>query len=138
MGEWSPRGIDSALTLTDNTPKLRGRSNRRGFQPSPLFLREAITLKQGHQPVRKKSLCPEGAMLAEEILLVNDGSVLLKMIGGLLESKGYALHLTDSPEEAQELLSSRNIMLVVMKKVLHDGPDRLRPCFPPAGNPQQN
>jgi hypothetical protein len=30
-------------------------------------------------------------MLAEEILLVNDGSLLLKMIGGLLESKGYPL-----------------------------------------------
>jgi signal transduction histidine kinase len=54
-------------------------------------------------------------MLAEEILLVNDGSVLLKMIGGLLESKGYPLHLTDSPEKALELLSSRNIKLVVMK-----------------------
>ncbi len=54
-------------------------------------------------------------MLAEEILVVNDGSLLLKMIGGLLENKGYNLSLTDSPEEALALLSSRNIMLAVMK-----------------------
>jgi CheY-like chemotaxis protein len=54
-------------------------------------------------------------MLAAEILMVNDGSRLLKMIGGLLENKGYRLNLTDSSEEALELLSSRNIMLVVMK-----------------------
>lgn len=54
-------------------------------------------------------------MLAEEILLVNDGSPLLKMIGGLLENKGYLLSLTDSSEDALELLSSRNISLVVMK-----------------------
>jgi signal transduction histidine kinase len=54
-------------------------------------------------------------MLVEEILVVNDGSLLLKMIGGLLESKGYHLNLTDSSEDALELLSSRNISLVVMK-----------------------
>jgi signal transduction histidine kinase len=54
-------------------------------------------------------------MLAEEILVVNDGSLLLKMIGGLLENKGYHLSLTDSPEEALALLSSRNITLAVMK-----------------------
>ncbi len=75
-------------------------------------------------------------MHAEEILLVNDGSLLLKMLGGLLEKKGYLLNLTDSSEEALELLSSRHIKLVVMKvngrqtdrlalahmvKELHDG-----------------
>jgi K+-sensing histidine kinase KdpD len=54
-------------------------------------------------------------MVPEEILIVNDGSLLLKMIGGLLEHKGYHLSLTDSPEEALERLSSRNIVLVVMK-----------------------
>ncbi len=54
-------------------------------------------------------------MLPEEILLINDGSPLLKMIRGFLENKGYLLMLTDSSEEALELLSSRNIMLVVMK-----------------------
>ncbi len=54
-------------------------------------------------------------MRTEEILLVNDGSLLLKMLGGLLEKKGYLLNLTDSSEEALELLSSRQIKLVVMK-----------------------
>jgi len=54
-------------------------------------------------------------MIPEEILIVNDGSLLLKMMGGLLENKGYQLSLTDSPEEALKMLSSRNIVLVVMK-----------------------
>ena len=54
-------------------------------------------------------------MIPEEVLIVNDGSLLFKMMGGLLEHKGYHLSLTDSPEDALELLSSRNIMLVVMK-----------------------
>ncbi len=54
-------------------------------------------------------------MLAEEILMVNDGSLLLKMMGGLLESRGYHISLTDSPEEALVLLSTRHIVLVVMK-----------------------
>jgi two-component system sensor histidine kinase/response regulator len=63
-------------------------------------------------------------MIPEEILIVNDGSLLLKMIGGLLEHKGYHLSLTDSPEEALVRLSSRNIVLVVMK-LNGRQPDRL-------------
>ena len=54
-------------------------------------------------------------MLAEEILLVNDGSLLLKMMGGQLENKGYHVSLTDSPEEALEWLTTRHVGLVVMK-----------------------
>ena len=54
-------------------------------------------------------------MLAEEILIVNDGSLLLKMMGSLLENKGYHLNLTDSPEEALALLNTRQVRLVVMK-----------------------
>jgi len=54
-------------------------------------------------------------MLAEEILMVNDGSLLLKMMGGLLENQGFRINLTDSPEEALEWLSTRHIVLVVMK-----------------------
>lgn len=54
-------------------------------------------------------------MLAEGILLVNDGSLLLKMMGGQLENKGYHVSLTDSPEEALEWLTTRHIGLVVMK-----------------------
>ena len=63
-------------------------------------------------------------MVPEEILIVNDGSLLLKMIGGLLEHKGYNLSLTDSPEEALARLSSRNIVLVVIK-LNGRQPDRL-------------
>jgi DNA-binding NtrC family response regulator len=55
------------------------------------------------------------SMVSEEILIVNDGSLLLKMVGGLLENKGYQLSLTDSPEEALALLNSRNIILAVIK-----------------------
>jgi signal transduction histidine kinase len=54
-------------------------------------------------------------MVPEEILIVNDGSLLLKMMGGLLENRGYHLSLTDSPEEGLVLLSSRNIILAVVK-----------------------
>ena len=54
-------------------------------------------------------------MIPEEILIVNDGSLLLKMVGGLLENKGYQLSLTDSPEEALTKLSTRNIVLAVIK-----------------------
>ena len=54
-------------------------------------------------------------MIPEEILVVNDGSLLLRMMGGLLEHRGYQLSLTDAPEDALVLLSSRNIILVVMK-----------------------
>jgi DNA-binding response OmpR family regulator len=54
-------------------------------------------------------------MVVEEILIVNDGSLLLKMLAGLLESKGYPLILTDSSEEALALLSSRNIILALIK-----------------------
>jgi DNA-binding NtrC family response regulator len=54
-------------------------------------------------------------MLTEEILMVNDGSLLLQIMGGLLESKGYHINLTYSPEEALVLLSTRHVMLVVMK-----------------------
>jgi DNA-binding response OmpR family regulator len=53
--------------------------------------------------------------VSEEILIVNDGSLLLKMVGGLLEDLGYQLSLTDTPEEALRLLSSRNIVLAVIK-----------------------
>ena len=63
-------------------------------------------------------------MVSEEILIVNDGSLPLKMMGCLLENKGYHLSLTDSPEEALALLSSRNIILAVIK-LNGQQPDRL-------------
>ena len=39
-------------------------------------------------------------MMPDEILVVNDGSLLLQMMGCLLKTRGYPLSLTDSPEEA--------------------------------------
>lgn len=54
-------------------------------------------------------------MVVEEVLIVNDGSLPLKMMGALLENNGYHLSLTDSPEEALGLLSTRNIILAVIK-----------------------
>jgi DNA-binding response OmpR family regulator len=63
-------------------------------------------------------------MLVEEILMVNDGSPLLKKMGSLLEHKGHQLSLTDSPEDALVLLSTRNIVLAVIK-LNGQQPDRL-------------
>lgn len=63
-------------------------------------------------------------MLAEEILVINDGSPLLQMMTGLLQNRGYYLSLTDSPEEALVLLSTRHIVLVVLK-LNGPQPDRL-------------
>jgi signal transduction histidine kinase len=54
-------------------------------------------------------------MVPEEILIINDGSLLLKMMAALLENKGYNLCLTDSPEEALVQLSTRNVTLAVIK-----------------------
>ena len=54
-------------------------------------------------------------MTPEEIIIVNDGTPLLKTVGGLLGNKGYHLKLTDSPEEALLWLGTSNISLVVMK-----------------------
>jgi DNA-binding response OmpR family regulator len=54
-------------------------------------------------------------MIPNEILIVNDGSLLLQMMGCLMETRGYHLSLTDSPEEALVRLSARNVNLVIMK-----------------------
>jgi signal transduction histidine kinase len=93
--------------------------SERGFSPLPLF-------PAGEFPSGKSAAAREreGPMLTEEILVVNDGSLLLQMIGGLFQNRGYQLNLTDSPEEALVLLATRNIVLVVLKL---DGPqpDRL-------------
>jgi signal transduction histidine kinase len=54
-------------------------------------------------------------MTPDEILVVNDGSLLLQMMSCLLESRGYPLSLTDSPEEALVRLSARKVHLVILK-----------------------
>lgn len=54
-------------------------------------------------------------MIPGEILVVNDGSLLLQLMGCLLEARGYNIRVTDSPEEALILLNARNVNLAVMK-----------------------
>ena len=54
-------------------------------------------------------------MMPDEILVVNDGSLLLQMMGCLLKTRGYPLSLTDSPEEALVRLSARKVDLVILK-----------------------
>lgn len=54
-------------------------------------------------------------MIRMEILMVNDGSLLLQVMGCLLETRGYRLVLTDSSEEALVLLKTRNFNLVIVK-----------------------
>jgi DNA-binding response OmpR family regulator len=54
-------------------------------------------------------------MMPDEILVVNDGSLLLQMMGCLLKTRGYPLSLTDSPEEALVRLSARKVNLVILK-----------------------
>ena len=54
-------------------------------------------------------------MVQNEIMLINDGSFLLRMIGRRLESKGYPTWITDDPEKALEILSNFDFDLVVIK-----------------------
>ena len=56
------------------------------------------------------------------ILLVNDGSLLLTWLGGLLESRGYAVMTTEVSEEALTTLRTRPVHLVVV----HTGARRRR------------
>ena len=55
------------------------------------------------------------AIMPDEILVVNDGSLLLQMMGCLMANRGYHLSLTDSSEEALVRLSARKINLVILK-----------------------
>jgi DNA-binding response OmpR family regulator len=54
-------------------------------------------------------------MLPDEILLINDGSFLLRMMTKRLEEKGYRTWMTNLPERALELLSTQDFDLVVLK-----------------------
>ncbi len=63
-------------------------------------------------------------MLPDEILLINDGSFLLRMLAKRLEERGYATWCTDAPEQALEILSNQEFDLVVIKLSEEDA-DRL-------------
>ncbi len=54
-------------------------------------------------------------MVQNEILLINDGSFLLRMMGRRLESKGYPTWVSEDPEQALEILSNYDFDLVVIK-----------------------
>jgi CheY-like chemotaxis protein len=62
----------------------------------------------------------EKIMLRNEILLINDGSFLLRMMGRRLESKGYPTWVTEDPEQALEILSNYDFDLVVVKLTEED------------------
>ena len=59
-------------------------------------------------------------MLDNAILLINDGSFLLRMMGRRLESKGYPTWVTEDPEQALEILSNYDFDLVVVKLTEED------------------
>lgn len=63
-------------------------------------------------------------MLRNEVLLINDGSFLLRMMARRLENKGYAAWITESPEQAVEILSNYDFDLVVIK-LAEEEADRL-------------
>ncbi len=55
-----------------------------------------------------------------DILLIGDGTNLLKTIGWVLEYKGYAAKMTASPEDALEALVRKNYDLVIAKVTTDD------------------
>ena len=54
-------------------------------------------------------------MAKYDILLIGDGTNLLKTIGWVLDYKGFAVRVTASPEAALEALVRKNYDLVVAK-----------------------
>lgn len=60
----------------------------------------------------------------EGILLINDGSFLLRMTDRLLAQQGYRIYLTDCPAKALEILDTQDIGLL-MTKFNGADPDRV-------------
>lgn len=63
-------------------------------------------------------------MLPDEILLINDGSFLLRMMARRLEERGHPTWVTESSEKALEIMSNHEFDLVVIKLSEEDA-DRL-------------
>jgi two-component system, sensor histidine kinase and response regulator len=59
-------------------------------------------------------------MAKYDILLIGDGTKLLKTIGWVLDYKGFAVKVTDSPEAALEALVRKNYDLVIAKLATSD------------------
>jgi DNA-binding response OmpR family regulator len=60
-------------------------------------------------------------MWRDGILLINDGSFLLRMVARRLERRGYPIWLTDVPVQALEMLDNYDFDLVVIKLSEEDG-----------------
>ena len=52
------------------------------------------------------------------ILVVDDDSGIGEMLKVLLELSGYSVSVTEKPDEAEELIESRNIDLVLLDKLI--------------------
>jgi PleD family two-component response regulator len=59
-------------------------------------------------------------MLRNQILLINDGSFLFRMMVRRLENQGYPTCITETPEEAMEFLSNCDFDLVVIRLAEED------------------
>jgi signal transduction histidine kinase len=59
-------------------------------------------------------------MAKYDILLIGDGTNLLKMIGWVLDYKGFAVRVTASPEAALEAMVRKNFDLVIAKLTTKD------------------
>ncbi len=59
-------------------------------------------------------------MAKYDILLIGDGTNLLKTIGWVLDYKGFAVKVTASPEAALEALVKKNYDLVIAKLTTDD------------------
>ena len=59
-------------------------------------------------------------MAKYDILLIGDGTNLLKTIGWVLDYKGFAVKVTASPEAALEALVKKNYDLVIAKLTAED------------------
>lgn len=59
-------------------------------------------------------------MTKQDILVIGDGTNLLKTIGWVLDYKGFAVRVTASPEDALEALVKKNYDLVIAKLTTAD------------------
>ena len=75
-------------------------------------------------------------MARHDILLIGDGTKLLKTIGWVLDYKGFAVKVTASPEAALEALVKKNYDLVIGKLTTDDREVPGHPGAGPAAQPR--
>ncbi len=74
-------------------------------------------------------------MAKYDILLIGDGTNLLKTIGWVLDYKGFAVKVTASPEAALEAMVKKNYDLVIARLSTDDHGE---PGHPEAGQAAQS